>query len=128
MPALNFQKRFMTAVLDGTKQSTIRAERKDKRKPAETGENLSLYTGMRTKSCKKLKDCEVTNVKRFMITRHRENDSFDYIAYLDGLPLSEKEFHQLAIADGFENAQGLIEFFSKHYDLPFSGWHISWEG
>ena len=116
MPALHFQKRFMTAVLDGTKQSTIRAERKDKRKPAETGENLSLYTGMRTKSCKKIKDCEVTNVKRFMITRHRENDSFDYIGYLDGLPLSEKEFHQLAIADGFENAQGLIEYVNPGFE------------
>ncbi len=128
MPAFNFQKRFADTVLDGSKHSTIRVNRKDKRTPAAVGDIVKLYTGMRTKSCKKLRECEITAVKRFMITRHIQNDGFEFTAYLDGLPLSEKDFHQLAIADGFKDAQGLIEFFTKTHGMPFSGWHISWEG
>ncbi|MCZ4281675.1 hypothetical protein O4H49_12870 [Kiloniella laminariae] len=128
MPAFNFQKRFATQITSGTKLSTIRAERKDKRSPAAVGDEVTLYTGMRTKNCNKLAKARISAVRTFMITNRRNNDGFDFTGYLDGMPLSETSLHQLAIADGFENAQEMIEFFDKTYSIPFAGWHISWEG
>lgn len=48
MVALSFQKQFAPPILAGTKQHTIRGERK---RPILQGQALELYTGMRTKHC-----------------------------------------------------------------------------
>lgn len=53
MPALNFKKRFEPMIESGDKRQTIRAKRKDCRDPKE-GQTLYLYTGMRSKGCRKL--------------------------------------------------------------------------
>ena len=53
MAALNFQKRFAEAVETGEKRQTIRRRRADGHDP-KAGDPLYLYTGMRTKACRKL--------------------------------------------------------------------------
>ena len=53
MPALNFKAEFAPLVESGEKRQTIRKLRKDGRDP-KVGDALYLYTGMRTKKCRKL--------------------------------------------------------------------------
>lgn len=52
MVAYNFQSRFAGPIKRGEKSHTIR--KNGKRRHARPGEPLQLYTGMRTKSCKKI--------------------------------------------------------------------------
>lgn len=54
MVAYNFQPRFADAVAAGRKCQTMR--RRGKRRHARAGEPVQLYTGMRTKACRKLVD------------------------------------------------------------------------
>ena len=49
MVAYSFQKRFVPPILGGVKDQTIRGER---RRHARPGEELQLFTGMRTRHCK----------------------------------------------------------------------------
>jgi hypothetical protein len=51
MVAFSFRPRFVEPILAGTKRHTIRAPRRDGRWPVE-GDELQLYTGMRTAACK----------------------------------------------------------------------------
>ena len=51
MPALNFKKQFAEKVETGEKRQTVRAKRK---RAFVVGDKLYLYTGMRTKYCRKL--------------------------------------------------------------------------
>jgi len=67
MPALNFQARFADAVERGDKTQTIRAPRK---RPFKVGDNLYLYTGMRTKWCRKLLDAVCIGVDPIRIERN----------------------------------------------------------
>ncbi len=53
MGAYNFRAQFAEDVESGRKTQTIRAERKDGRRP-KVGDTLKLYTGMRTKACRLL--------------------------------------------------------------------------
>lgn len=52
MVAYNFQSQFVEAIRNGSKSHTIR--RNGKRRHARPGESLQLYSGMRTKACKKI--------------------------------------------------------------------------
>jgi hypothetical protein len=49
MVAYSFRPRFVDPIRAGSKRQTIRAERKRHARP---GEELQLYTGMRTRQCK----------------------------------------------------------------------------
>jgi hypothetical protein len=120
MPALNFQKKFAPAVEAGTKCQTIRAERKDGRMPAKTGDTIALYTGMRTKACRKLADVECISVE--MIRIARGDSGFIYVS-VDLRPQSPMNVAQ---ADGFADAIEMGEWFEKTHGLPFMGHLIRW--
>jgi hypothetical protein len=51
MVALSFKRRFVEPIQMGTKRQTVRAIRKDGR-TAKPGDELQLYTAMRTKHCR----------------------------------------------------------------------------
>ena len=53
MPAINFKAEYAPKILNGSKPFTLRKRRADFRDPAPEGSRLSLFTGMRTKSCTK---------------------------------------------------------------------------
>jgi uncharacterized protein YqfB (UPF0267 family) len=61
--AYSFQQRFAPPILSGTKQQTIRADRKRHARP---GEEMQLYTGMRTKQCELI--CRTTCISVVPIT------------------------------------------------------------
>ncbi|PKN71219.1 MAG: hypothetical protein CVU54_02010 [Deltaproteobacteria bacterium HGW-Deltaproteobacteria-12] len=117
MPVFNFLKQFADKVERGEKRQTIRAKRRDGRN-SRVGDKLYLYTGMRTKSCRKLGAVICTSVQQITIDRHGIN--------IDGVWLLRQEEVQLAIADGFEGIYEMKCFFNKEHGLPFEGLLYKW--
>lgn len=113
MPALNFQKQFAGAVERGEKRQTIRAPRKDGRDP-KPGDTLYLYTGMRTKACRKLGEVVCSGVLRVRIgLGGPEGSSMD-------------EAITFAQADGFRDWLAMRQWFERTHGLPFEGFLIQW--
>ena len=126
MPALNFKKQFAGFVELGLKQpdhpdakrQTIRALRKDCRNPQE-GQTLYLYTGQRTKSCRKLGETVCKSVEQICI-------NYSYFISLGSRDLTITEESELIRQDGFDNSDKFFEFFLKTHGLPFYGLLIKW--
>lgn len=51
MVAYSFKERFVAPIQDGVKRQTIRSPRLGRSRHARPGDNLQLYTAMRTKYC-----------------------------------------------------------------------------
>jgi hypothetical protein len=123
MVAFNFMARVADQVEQGLKPSTIRAERKDGRPPCKVGDALQLYTGMRSKSCRKLRDTVCKRIRRLEIKRGASPFS-GFNVYIDGRYRPRP--HALAKQDGFASAGDMIKFFDDVHGLPFTGWLIEW--
>src|SRR3990167_9791021 len=125
MPLLNFQKRFVTQVESGGKKQTIRKMRKI---PIKAGDKLFLYTGLRTKYCRKLGEGICERVRHILIEMKTDGISPHYTVTVNG----DKEclygeiLRNIAIQDGFLNTVELISFFKKTHTLPFDGQIINW--
>jgi hypothetical protein len=117
MPAYNFKKQFASRVEEGSKRQTIRAHRKNGL-DAKPGDKLYLYTGMRTKACRKLIEATCASVEAIEI--HHMS------VYISGRMLSAKELRDLALADGFRDATSFLSFFHKEHELPLHGVLIKW--
>lgn len=117
MTAYNFKAQFADDVESGKKMQTILAERKDKRVPR-PGEALQLYTGMRTKKCRKLRDavCEYT----------REVTMTDAGMKIDGQAIYPATILEIAKADGFDSVEAFRDFFKTTHGFPFHGVLIRW--
>ena len=113
MPALNFKKEFADLVESGKKTQTIRRPWK---RPIYTGDKLYLYTGMRTKSCRKLGEGVCKSVKQITIS----SDGWVNVDHIE-FPAS-----RIAYKDGFNSVEDFIGFFLKRYGLPFRGILIEW--
>jgi len=134
VPALNFQARFARMVEVGllqdagkliggpAKRQTIRAYRKDGRDP-KPGDTLYLFTGMRTKACRKLG--AVVCAQRYEIVIWNEPGAGVIVA-LDGALLPGIAADSMAHADGFEDAAEMGDWFEQTHGLPFMGLLIRW--
>jgi hypothetical protein len=116
MPNLNFKSQFAPAVESGEKRQSIQPKRKIPIKP---GDTLHLYTGMRTKQCRKLGRATCTKTRPIHIRTGR--------VILDGQNLTLFQIMRLAENDGFEKWKDFFGFFRKQYGLPFEGDLIQWE-
>lgn len=137
MVAYSFQRQFAERILDGTKGGTIRAARK--RQPyygtpgahrpaghARPGEELQLYTGIRTKQCQLIarRQCVavepiILNFAAAMITFYCRGARFD----------QPKDLHAFARFDGFSTWRELVSFWHQQHGCGqgfFVGWHIRW--
>lgn len=134
MPALNFQKQFEQGVENGIalregrelphpsvdpKTQTIRLPRKHPIKP---GDTLYLYTDMRTKACRKLGEVRCKSVEPFSI-RHFPDG---YAVAVACRELGAEEAEAMAIADGFDEFFGMIDWFEDTHGLPFEGVLVKW--
>ncbi|MFL5044909.1 MAG: hypothetical protein ACJ8FU_08280 [Xanthobacteraceae bacterium] len=126
MVAYSFQPCFVQPILDGAKRQTIRA---DRRRHARPGEELQLYTGMRTKHCKLIARKTCLNVLPVMLWLM---DGKVFIGgalgtyYGDGF---DKTLDSFARLDGFSSWTELTAFWAKHFPgaNKFSGVLITWE-
>jgi hypothetical protein len=118
MPALNFKKQFADAVESGQKRQTIRGYRKDSRNP-QPGQTLFLFTGLRSKYCRRLGEAECKNVTKLHIGEH--------FAVVKGVhSLGVEDIETFAKADGFNNSGEFFDFFKQNHGLPFYGLLIEW--
>ena len=89
---------------------TIRKKRKI---PIKVGDALQLYTGQRTKQCRKLADAVCTQTLPIKITKS------DRI--IKGFRTDDIWFQ-----DGFDSRASFFKFFEQHHGLPFNGVLIKW--
>ncbi|MEO0792132.1 MAG: hypothetical protein AAFY27_06250 [Pseudomonadota bacterium] len=118
MVLLGFQKQFAADVEALVKRQTIRAPRKDGRDP-KVGDRLQLYTGLRTKACRKLvaNDPIVKSVQPIVVSR--------FGLVIDRKPVTDAD--TVARADGFEDFEAMANWFKlTHDDDFFHGLLIKW--
>lgn len=123
MPVLNFKSQFVLKIQCREKTHTIR----DKRKiPIEVGDKLYLFTGMRTKHCKRILTDPVicTKVEEIEIIADADIHAPGAV-WIDRQMLDNDEKEQLARRDGFENFADMIRFWDGR--LPFVGDIIHWK-
>lgn len=126
MVALNFQKQFADDVESGVKAQTIR--RCGKRKPPKVGDELQLYTAMRTKYCRLLRRVKCTEV--MMITIHTSNQWVSH--FVDNgfgfvwLPITGAALTKLFVEDGFDSLEQFCNFFASEHSPIFEGYLIKW--
>lgn len=115
MTAFNFKPEFVPMIESGHKRSTIRSTRR-----CSPGGIMQLYTGQRTKSCRKIMDVRCIGVAEIEI-----NDSD--IWRLPN-PAEGKVFvnPRLAHQEGFQNEVDMLAFFRTKYGLPYRGWLHVW--
>ena len=122
MPALSFKKQFATMVESGKKHQTIRKTRK---RPIKVGDTLYLYTGMRTKSCRKLGEAVCKSAENIEIFN---TDLFYFPNVIVGcIRLSVEETSKIIRDDGFEFEKDFYDFFMDESGrLRFKGQLIKW--
>ena len=120
MVAYSFQKQFIAPILAGRKAQTVRADRKRHARP---GEDLQLYSGMRTKHCRLIGTAvcmEIVPIRFELGVRAvtLEGVRCDY-------PYALAQF---ARADGFHDWAELRRFWHAQHPgvVDFSGWMIRW--
>lgn len=118
MPALNFKPRFAQLVETGHKRQTIRAEG---RRVYRVGQYAHLFTGMRTKACRKIGVGRITAVRRVRLDLSR--------VFLDEEWLHGAELEHFVRSDGFATVREFWDFFEREYpdEDSFHGYVISWE-
>lgn len=123
MVAYSFKARFAPLIASGRKTQTIRGHRKRHARP---GEPLQLYTGMRTRSCRKLLDSDPVCLRVSEITLDVPPDTG--VALVMGesdtfAPVSPS----FAIADGFQDPEDFTRFWREaHGPGLFRGIMIEW--
>lgn len=128
MPAINFTV-FIDKVKYGTKLQTIRKRRKN---PIKVGDKLMLYTGQRTKDCKKLMDTVCTQIDTIKISKDG-NDIYisesgqPTINRFIGYRVDARFMDDFAERDGFENWEEMHEWFDGKYELPETFKIIHWK-
>jgi len=127
MVAYSFQKQFATPILDGTKGGTIRADRKRHARP---GEELQLYTGMRTKHCRLIsrETCAGVTPIRLYLKGDRViiGEAGARTPRVD--IRSARALDIFARFDGFVEWDALCSFWRETHEAlqDFSGQHIRW--
>lgn len=102
MVAYSFKARFADPIIAGTKLQTIRAPRKRHARP---GEELQLYTGMRTKHCKLIgrRTCSAVHAVRIDL-------DCGHIEYLE----SGRALTMLEEVDAFARNDGFADWRDMH--------------
>lgn len=115
MVAYNFQAQFAPDVEAGRKRQTIRSE--GKRRHAQIGDTVQLYTGMRTKGCRQI-GTGICTTSTYCAIRE------------DGITLGNHpkvNIEEFARADGFRDFDHMKQWFRDTHGLPFTGRLIAWE-
>ena len=121
MVAYSFKRRFVGPIQSGSKCQTIRADRK---RHAIQGEELQLYTGMRTKACEMIGRAACINVAPIRIDVENGRIELESGTALTTLA----ELDAFARIDGFEEWGEMRRFWEEnHPDIRvFSGVLIRW--
>lgn len=103
---------FIDKILSGEKRQTIRRAG-PKWKNVKAGDKLTLYTGLRTKQCRKLGEAVVESITPIFLTPATGRAWVRLPFGLAGLRDDDLEF--IALMDGFPNLSRFWEFFAEKY-------------
>ena len=125
MVAINFTV-FQDKILAGEKRQTVRQTARCK-----PGDRLQLYTGMRTKACRKLGEAVCEAVFPVIIGDGGLVWPNTPLVIRPGLygvgrANSRTQRERFALADGFSSFEACAAFFRRQYGLPFKGHVIVW--
>lgn len=127
MVAYSFQKQFAVPILERTKGGTIRADRKRHARP---GEELQLYTGMRTRHCRLIgrETCLAVTPIRLYLKGDRVVIGEALLAPPRIVVVLTRALDAFARFDGFPDWDALRRFWNETHDAPvvFGGQHIRW--
>jgi hypothetical protein len=115
MTAFSFKPVFVPKILAGEKLSTIRSTRR-----CNVGDTMQLYTGLRTKKCKKIMDVVCIGVAPIRISKSEIWKIGKTEGNVRPSPLFFNE------QEGFSNVHEMIDFFRKEHGLPYNGWIHAW--
>jgi hypothetical protein len=117
---INFKPQFADAVQAGTKLQTIRGHRKDGKR-IQRGDTLKLYTGLRTRATRLLREapCELALSIRIDL-------QYDEVV-IDGTKLDFEQRRDFARADGFTGWPQMRQWFRDEYQVhEFDGYLVKW--
>lgn len=116
---------FAGKIKSGEKRQTIRSA-SDKWANVKAGDRLTLYTGLRTKECRKLGEAVVESITP--ITLQSAAGWVEANTQLGVFRLSSIDLQNLARRDGFENTRDFFAFFNRKYDGDaFEFYVIRWK-
>lgn len=114
MAILSFKKRFAGKVRNGSKRQTIRAFRKY---PITPGETLYLYTALRTKWAKKLREVKCKSVEPITIFLNSGTITIGYHDTGYQIFNTTSELNTFAQADGFKNWEDMKAFWIAEHGV-----------
>lgn len=114
---------FIDKILSGEKRQTIRRA-SPKWANVKAGDKLTLYTGLRTKKCRKLGEAIV---KKIWEVKFYEEGLIGAITCEGEYWLTTNEITRLAKLDGFDDVYDFWNFFDAHYsERPIEMRVIRW--
>ncbi|MBQ6533650.1 MAG: hypothetical protein IJI37_00625 [Opitutales bacterium] len=117
---------FIDKILSGDKRQTIRRA-SPKWANVKPGDKLTLYTGLRTKQCRKLGEAVVESITPItMRTNANLSGGIWGMVFVNGQSLEAPDLTILARADGFEYVSDFLGWFNQHYGYAFTGNIIKW--
>lgn len=114
MAILSFKKRFAGKVRNGSKRQTIRAFRKY---PITPGETLYLYTALRTKYSKKLREVKCKSVEPITIFLNSGTITIGYHDTGYQIFNTTQELNTFAQSDGFKNWEDMKAFWIAEHGV-----------
>lgn len=122
MVAYSFKQQFIAPILAGTKRQTIRAPRKGRSRHARPGDELQLYTAMRTKYCTLIGRAVCAEVVPVQL------DFEHAVLTIGGERDGRRDF--FARSDGFQDWSEMRDFWAKEHRgvTVFDGVLIRWGG
>jgi hypothetical protein len=129
MVAYSFKKQFGPPILAGTKAQTIRADRKRHARP---GELVQLFTGMRTRQCRRLGESRCVEVLPVRMAFSRRGAA-ELMQVGERYLVTGGQMDAFARADGFADLEAMARFWWTEHPpeggniLTFEGILIRWE-
>lgn len=114
-----FREAFVHEVETGRKRQTIRAERKDRRRPA-PGDTARCYERLRTKGSRLIYTGTIFEVFPVDIL------FFATKVVSNGVRLNSGEIDAFARLDGFADAHEFFHWFHQAHGPQFHGWCVRW--
>lgn len=115
----NFQRQFAARVEQGEKRQTIRGRRADGRRP-QPGDQVKLYTGLRTRHARLLCQAAVVRCRAVRIDFAANDGNGEMV--IDGELLQLEHRQTFAAADGFDCWQAMLAWFKDQYGSQGSSW------
>lgn len=129
MVAYSFKKHFAPKIIDGSKPQTIRATRTGKVPHVRPGQALQLYTGMRTKQCRKIGDAVCLSVEPIRISFTPKLSPQIMVQGPIRRLYEGDQLEEFARRDGFEGWLDMVAFWRKEHGgdlVTFDGVLITW--